>query len=37
MSGGLEISDLHILVLLYVSALHSQLTGLGVKVNSLHT
>lgn len=36
MQGLLHISDLDILVLLYVSALYSELAGLGVKVNSLH-
>lgn len=37
LTGSLGISDLDILVLLDVSALYSQLAGLRVKVNSLHT
>lgn len=37
MSGCSSVSHLDILVLLYVSALYSQLAGLGVKVDRLHT
>lgn len=37
LTGSLNMSDLDILVLLDVSALYSQLAGLRVKVNSLHT
>lgn len=36
-AGCLKISDLDILVLHYVSALYSQLAGLGIKINSLNT
>lgn len=32
-----DVADLNILVLFYICALNSQLAGLGVKVNSLHT
>lgn len=37
LTGSSGITDLDILVLLDVSALYSQLAGLRVKVNSLHT